>query len=92
MAEKLDVVDEAVAELRKRENAASSRASRQSKLATWDRLLTKLGYSGTCLSLDFLERAAGVLLASGYRSTYSYVRLAAARHHVEHAPCHGRWS
>ena len=55
MVEKLDGVDEAVAELRKRENAASSRASRQSKLATWDRLLTKFGYSGTCLSLDFLR-------------------------------------
>ena len=86
VVEKLDGVDEAVAELRKRENAASSRASRQSKLATWDRLLTTLGCSGTCLFLDILERAAGVLIASGYRSTYSYVRLAAARHRVEHGP------
>ena len=84
VVEKLDGIDEAVAKLRKRENAASSRASRQSKLATWDRLLTKLGYSDTCLSIDILETAAGVLIASGYRSTYSDVRLAAARHRVEH--------
>ena len=41
----------------------------------------KLGYSGACLSIDMLERAADVLIASGYRSTYSYVRLAAARLH-----------
>ena len=86
VVEKLDGVDEAVAELRKRESATSSRASRQWKLATWDRLLKKLGYSGTYLSVDILERAAGVLIASGYRSTYSYVRLAAARHRVEHGP------
>ena len=36
VVEKLDGTDEAVAELRKRESAASPRASRQSKLATWD--------------------------------------------------------
>ena len=59
VVEKLDRVDEAVAELRKRESAASSRASGQSKLATWDRLLRKLGYSGTYLSVDILEMAAG---------------------------------
>ena len=43
VVEKLDGEDEAVAVLRNRESAASSRASRQSKLATWDRLLKKLG-------------------------------------------------
>ena len=48
-------------------------------------MLKKLGYSGTCLSIDILERAANVLIASGYRSTNSYVRFAAT-HSVEHGP------
>ena len=61
VVEMLDGADEAVVELRKGENAASSRASRQSKLATWDGLLKKLCYRGTCLSIDVYRVDCGRL-------------------------------